>query len=59
MAVRTTKVSSLGEYFAEVARLAGKNIEKTEKEHKDSAVLWFRAESQFDYSLIPSCCPAN
>ena len=54
MAVRTTKVSSLGEYFAEVAGLAGKNVEKTGKGHKDSAVLWFRAESQFDYSLIPS-----
>lgn len=34
-----------------MGRLAQKNAEKN---NKDSAMIWFRAESQFDYSLIPS-----
>ena len=60
MSIKVRYVHNMGEYYTTIADIAG-DIRKKKKEtfQKNAPTLWFRGESQIQYTLIPSLFREN
>lgn len=58
MGIKTTKVDSLGEYYDAIAHI-GRDIAEKRNLSDIVPVLWFRAESNVKYPLLPSLYRLN